>query len=395
MPHAGNYVRDGDHGEPGEAAPPTPKPKGRGKGKAKSGGQRQAKVKFFPGLELHLLTASDTTPGDKQYFPNGLVTSMTTDRPALDPSGAARRLLAVETHLGFAGRYITGDGLYAKAEESTFQIPARQAGYLTILPILPSASGVQGAHPSGFPWVDGTGYCPAMPEHLRTLVEDLREHRIDLKTFGERIRSRKKFELVTKQKPDADGMGERVGCRAADHSMTAICGHKPKSLTERKTLDRNGDLADNRPTIVSEEEAAAMTEPPPTICQKQTVTLKPTDAAKFRQAVPIGDEHTDIYNRLRQPHEGMNGFAKDEAFEALAAAGRRRVRTKVAQQLFLAFLCAASNLRKIRSFLERAAQDANGDYYVKRVARTGSHARSGLPPGTPLHIHAPPDESAA
>ena len=85
----------------------------------------------------------------------------------------------------------------------------------------------------------------------------------------------------------------------------------------------------------------------------------------------------------------MNGF------EALDVAGRRRVRTKVAQQLFLAFLCAASNLRLIRSFLERAEQDDNGDYYVERVLRTGTHARTGLPPGTPLHIHAPPDAPAA
>lgn len=394
MPHGGNYVRDGDHGEPGEASTPKSNKKtGSSKGAAN---KRRAKPKFYPGLELHLLTASDTTPGDKQRFPNGLVTSMTTDRPSLNPAGAARRLIALESHLGYPIGFFTGDGLYAKAEETSFQIPARQAGYKVILPVLPTASGVQGAHASGFPWVDGTGYCPAMTDHLRTIVDDLREKRIDLKTFGDKIRARKKFELVTKQKPDERGMGERVGCRAANHSMTVKCGHKPESMKERKTLDRDGNLADNRPVIVTAADAAAATEPPPSICSKQAVTLKETDAAKFRQAIPIGDEHTDTYNGLRNPHEGMNGFAKDEAFEALAVAGRRRVRTKVAQQLFLAFLCAASNLRKIRSFLERAEIDDNGDYYVTRATRTGSHARTGLPPGTPLHVvHPPPDAPAA
>lgn len=69
---------------------------------------------------------------------------------------------------------------------------------------------------------------------------------------------------------------------------------------------------------------------------------------------------------------------------------RRRLRTKVAQQLIAAFLLAAANLRKIRSFLERAEVDSNGDLYVDRKPRTGRHARTGNPPGAP-----PPEQPAA
>jgi hypothetical protein len=188
--------------------------------------------------------------------------------------------------------------------------------------------------------------CVEMPENLRTLVDDFRSKRIDQKTFAARVKALKKYEMVTKQKADERGIGERVGCRAANHSLTVKCAHKPESMKERLTLDRDGNMSDLRPTIVTIEQAAAMTDAPPTICQSQAVTLKPTDGGKYRQALPIGDEHTDIYNRSRQSHEGMNGFTRDDAREALGTPGRRRVPTNVAQQLIAAFLVAAANMRK-------------------------------------------------
>lgn len=86
---------------------------------------------------------------------------------------------------------------------------------------------------------------------------------------------------------------------------------------------------------------------------------------------------------------------KDEAQEALGTPGRRRVRTKVAQQLFAAFLLAAANVRKIRSFLERAETDENDDFYVIRTQRTGRHARTGAPPGAAAPGNSPPGLPAA
>lgn len=112
------------------------------------------------------------------------------------------------------------------------------------------------------------------------------------------------------------------------------------------------------------------------------MTLSKHDGAKFRQPIPVGDEHTDIFNGLRNSQEGMHGFAKDEAAEALGTPGRRRIRTKVGQQLIAAFLLAAANMRKIRSFFEHAYVDSNGHHYVERTIRKGDHARTGLPPGT-------------
>lgn len=384
MPQAANYVREGDHRDPGD-------PGAKNVATSGSGGKkrRRKKAKYFPALEAHLLVASDTTPGDYRRFP-GLVTAMTLDRPALDPAGNARRLFASAKQRGFTPGYLTGDDLYAKATDTTFQIPARMHGYKVLLPITKGTSGKQGTHTSGALLVDGTYHCPAIPQILIDAIADLRAKRIDLKTFGARVRARKQYELALKQAPK-NGIGERLGCRAADHSLSVSCDHKPNSLAPRPTRDRNGNLADVRPVIDLPDDLLTHGLPP-SICQAQTITIQPEDGAKFRQALPIGDAHTDIYNGLRQNQEGLHGVVKDEAKEALGVPGRRRVRTKVAQTLFAAFLLAAANLRMIRSFLERAQPDKHGDPVVERTTRTGAHARSGLPPGTDPDDTAPPGD---
>lgn len=53
-----------------------------------------------------------------------------------------------------------------------------------------------------------------------------------------------------------------------------------------------------------------------------------------------------------------------------------------AQSLFASVLLAAAGIRKIRAFLNRAVEDANGDHHVKRHMRTCDHACTHLPPGS-------------
>jgi hypothetical protein len=121
----------------------------------------------------------------------------------------------------------------------------------------------------------------------------------------------------------------------------------------------------------------------PPVCRQETVSVGPLDGAKFRQPLPYGsDEHSDLFNTLRQSQEGMHGFAKDEAHEALGAPGKRRVRGKAAQSIIAAFLLAAANIRKIRTFLTNADEDEDGAVFVPRRERVRDHARTGLPPGT-------------
>jgi len=107
------------------------------------------------------------------------------------------------------------------------------------------------------------------------------------------------------------------------------------------------------------------------------------DLARTYQPLGYGTpEHTDVYNALRDPHEGFHGFMKDDAKENLAAAGNRRVHGYAANCVMIAITVAAAAVRKVRSFLEQAHMNGRGILYRPREQRSGDHARTGLPPGT-------------
>ena len=107
------------------------------------------------------------------------------------------------------------------------------------------------------------------------------------------------------------------------------------------------------------------------------------DAARYAQDLVFGNaEHTNTYNTLRQSQEGLHGFAKDDAYEALGPPGKRRAKGRAAQSVFATFLLAAAGIRKVRVFLRNALRDSNDDLYVPRRKRKDEHATSHLPPGT-------------
>jgi hypothetical protein len=93
---------------------------------------------------------------------------------------------------------------------------------------------------------------------------------------------------------------------------------------------------------------------------------------------------------FRQSQAGLHGFAEDDAHEALGAPGKRRIGGKAAQSLVPAFLLAAANIRKIRTFLTHAQEDEHGAVFVLRRPRVRDHARGGPPPGM-----GPPETAAA
>ena len=136
----------------------------------------------------------------------------------------------------------------------------------------------------------------------------------------------------------------RLQCPAAGSWPMVRCPLKPGSVT-RDTLGRlhipvAGDLA------------AA----PPKSCTQQSVTVPPSAGAKFQQELVFESrEWKFAYNSLRNTNEGMNGYSKDPAHEALDDPGRRRIHGVAAQSLFVALLVVAANVRKIRSFVAGTA----------------------------------------
>jgi ferric-dicitrate binding protein FerR (iron transport regulator) len=82
---------------------------------------------------------------------------------------------------------------------------------------------------------------------------------------------------------------------------------------------------------------------------------------------------------LRNTIEGLNGYAKDPAHQALAAPGRRRVRGITAQSIFTALLLIAANIRKIRAWRTLTASDKTR--ITQRARRRRASLRDYLPHG--------------
>ncbi|QSR29128.1 hypothetical protein CFI00_01155 [Nocardioides sp. S5] len=383
-PNAGFYVRGGDHADHGN-------------------GVRKA----FYGYDINLMVAACDYLGDNQYLP-ALPIAMHLDAPGVDAAGAARRVmtdLAAHVH---QPNYLAGDGLYANATAETFHLPARSLGWKLVLPILDDHIGVQGSA-DGLFLVEGEWYCPSIPAILVDATKDFRAGAITRKEYLERIASRETYRARNKGMNDSGT--QRWGCPASGAHPAVICALKPRSV-EKKMIGGPvlGVRLKDRITPNPDTQTNGVWPKP---CRQESVTIdlrpaKPSDAddvprkkpsgadkrakkkpssgvdlAKYLQDLPFGtDQHTDIYNALRQSQEGLHGFAKDEGKEALGSSGKRRARGYAAQSLFAAVLLAAAGIRKVRAFLSRAIEDANGDLYVTRYKRKDDHAPTHLPPGT-------------
>ncbi len=99
--------------------------------------------------------------------------------------------------------------------------------------------------------------------------------------------------------------------------------------------------------------------------------MPPEAGSKFRQELLFGSpEWQTAYNSIRNTNEGMNGYIKDPAHEALDDPGRRRIHGVAAQSLQVAFLVLAANVRKIRTFMAtRGAPTPTGAKRPRRRRR--------------------------
>ncbi len=82
---------------------------------------------------------------------------------------------------------------------------------------------------------------------------------------------------------------------------------------------------------------------------------------------------------MRNTIEGLNGYAKDPAHEALAQPARRRVRGIAAQSIFTALLLTAANIRKIRAWRPLTPDDKTA--ITRRARRRRASLRDYLPDG--------------
>lgn len=258
-------------------------------------------------------------------------------------------------------------------------------GWKLVLPYGVDQTGKQATDTSGAVMVDGSWMCPAVTEDLAEATARYRAKEITLDEYQAEIRKRNDYRMRLHAQ-DPTGEKLRLRCPAAGDAPTARCVLKPRSEEPRPlTTTADGRKFDGRPRIVPGKNIDSLHMPK--VCAAQTITISTRRGAKYAQSPDLTygtPEHSRIYNALRQSQEGIHGFAKDDAKEALGSSGRRRVQGKAAQSIFAGFILAAANLRKIRTFLREAELDDAGRLHVRRPEWT--RARSENPPGA-----APPE----
>ena len=275
-------------------------------------------------------------------------------------AGTGSRVLASVRSRGWPAKYLGADRGYTQGLPERFHLPVRSLGYSLVMDYKATELGRQ-ANSQGAVMVDGTFYCPAMPEDLISASSGKRAGTIDEKTYSSRISARRPWRLVRKSGPDADGYG-RFACPAQGQHPHLCCPLRP----EAKAL---GQVPVLSPPAV-----------PPKVCTQSSITVAPDIGARHRQDLAFGsDEWASTYAAYRNTVEGWNGYVKDTAHEALAAPGRRRVRGIAAQSIFVALLLMAANFRKIVAFRQLVADRATDEVAARARRRRVSLADYGPP----------------
>jgi hypothetical protein len=316
-PDGGWYVREGDHRDKDDHA-----------------GRRRTKIAWA--LEATIATMA-RAPGPVPGHPN-LALGLTLTRPGQDPGGTGARVLASVASRGHRPGYLGADRAYSAALPERFHLPVRALGYSPVMDYRADQLGIQ-ASTGGALLIEGTWYCPAIPAPLISATADLRAGHLDQVTSQARIAARAPYRLKRKDGPDPDGY-QRLSCPATGNHPGIICPLREASLTPR----------DGRMKVLHPPED------PPRLCRQSAITIAPDVSARHRQELTFGsDTWAQHYATLRNTIEGLNGFVKDPAHEALAQPARRRIRGLAACSIFCALLLMAANLRKIRAYRTRTA----------------------------------------
>ena len=363
-PDAGWYVRQGDHTDP-DTTPTT---------KTTSGKRKRKAAKFLFGYDLTLAVGHHphrraTPPGHGDPTqPPALAIGFILDRPGVDPAGNALRVLTDVRARGHKPGHLGADRAFNNSRPDHFQLPIRALGYQPCYDYPDDELGIQAGH-LGALMIEGSWYCPAIPTALVQATATCRaatRAATDLPEATDRatarhqagtqwaaaITARTAYQLAGKGHPDPEGH-QRLTCPATAGKLA--CPFKPASL--------------GAPTHLPRVDPAPTPHGPPPLCAQHSITMAPEHGARFAQTHPYGSqEWQHFYFRLRNSSEGMHGFLKDDAAEALQRAGGRRVRGIAGQTLLAAFQLAHANTRKITSWLDSLPQGEH-DRPRRRVRR--------------------------
>jgi hypothetical protein len=297
---------------------------------------KKAKKAVF-GWDLTLLLATNHEPDELKRH-SGMIVGMSLDVPAtgLIPA-AADAFERVAEHGHPVGR-ATGDrGYAAGAKPEHYQLRLKRLGYEIVTDYKNDQLGLDndGGY-AGAIQVEGSFFCPVMPEELINATKKVRSGGITNGDWRKLIDRREKYLVRPKEKPDAYGRTPMM-CPAKGPGATVSC----------PVAELHGGKPNDSDTVIYE---------PPTpdkqdlICTNiSSVSFPERAGAKLAQGPRFGTRDWQTkYTSDRGAIEGGNAYMKDHARENLEAAGRRRIRGVAAQTLLIGFLVVSANLRKLQ-----------------------------------------------
>jgi hypothetical protein len=274
-------------------------------------------------------------------------------RPGADPGGTGARVLASIAARGHKTGWLGFDRAYTSALPQRFHLPARALGYKPVTDYRADQLAIQ-ASTGGAILVEGSWYCPALPEPLITATAGLRAKTISRDAYDTRIAARSPLPAQTQRRP-----GRR---------------RVPAAILPGSRRSPRADMPAARVLSYPRDGRAKVLQPPedpPKLCQQSAITIAPDTGARYRQDLPYGTPAWQArYATLRNTIEGLNGYAKDPAHEALAQPARRRVRGIAACSLFTALLLMAASIRKIRAWRAQTTQNRTSAACRARRQRT-------------------------
>jgi hypothetical protein len=167
-PDGGWYVREGDHRDAEDHK-----------------GRKRTKIAWA--LEAAIATTA-RPPGAEPGCPN-LAIGLALTRPGEDPGGTGARVLASIAARGHKAGWLGFDRAYTAALPRKFHLPARALGYQPVMDYRADQLAIQ-ASTGGAILVEGTWYCPAMPESLITATAGLRAKTTDRAAYDTQITAR-------------------------------------------------------------------------------------------------------------------------------------------------------------------------------------------------------------
>lgn len=368
-PEAGMYVRNGDHN--GEQA-------------INDARKHRRKVpKIIWGRETHTLVA---------YCPDWsvprIVLTATLDNPGVAVARNARECADAlrDIYNVPAGHFISDRAYLPHSKARKLALPLRAQGYKLVFDYDRTKDdlGLQASN-GGALLVDGTWYCPSMPEALRDasihhlVIPRTSPDWIDAETYERRLEQRSRYALHVKEHADDEGH-KRLQCPAVGHSATVGC---PRREAHPKVVDR--PRARVLPLL--------LVTPAPRVCTQQTMTFGPAAGAKREQHYEYrSPEWKRWYAPMRNTVESNNKSLKDGRFGALDDAERRPRRGWAAMLVVVAMVMAASNVRKIGSWREQYPEtiDADQPKPTAKRARRRDRTRGYTIPDPDEQAQAPP-----